>query len=81
MLGYSNITIKGQVTIPDGLRRYFKLKPQSRVVLIQEDDGIKVKRVKDFLSLRGSVKAPDKPVDPKKMRQSYIDYLGLRKQT
>ena len=79
MLGYSNVTTKGQITLPIDLRKYFKLQPQSRVVILQESDGIKVKPVKDFLSLHGSVKAPATRPDAQKMRQLFIKYLSKRK--
>jgi len=48
------VTSKGQVTIPAGLRRKFKIEEGSKVEIVEEDGRIVVKRVISIYDLAGS---------------------------
>jgi antitoxin PrlF len=45
----SQLTVKGQVTLPKELRERFDLKPGSRVAFEAEADGIKVRPVRETI--------------------------------
>lgn len=79
MIGYSSVTQKGQVTIPADIRRELGLLPRQKVIIVKEEDGAKIKPVKDFFSLRGSVKPRSRPENFKAMRREFIKYLSRRK--
>lgn len=79
MIGYSSITQKGQVTIPVEIRKELGLLPRQKVIIVKEKDGAKIKPVKDFFSLFGSIKAKSRPEDFKAMRKRFIQYLSKRK--
>lgn len=74
------ITQKGQVTIPAKIRRELGLLPKQKVIIVKEADGAKIKPVKDFFSLFGSVKPRSRPENFKAMRKEFIKYLSKRKQ-
>jgi AbrB family looped-hinge helix DNA binding protein len=48
------VTSKGQVTIPAGLRKKFKIEEGSKVDIVEEDGKIVVKRVISIYDLAGS---------------------------
>ncbi len=55
----SQLTVKGQVTVPKELRERFKLGPGSRVAFEEEADGIKVRPVrKTIMDWAGSLRSP-----------------------
>ncbi|MDA1317304.1 MAG: AbrB/MazE/SpoVT family DNA-binding domain-containing protein [bacterium] len=81
MIGYSSVTQKGQVTIPIDIRNYLGIKKGDSVLFVKEHDGVRIKQVDDFFSLKGSVHSKGKKSDSKKMRKSFIDYLSTRKTT
>jgi AbrB family looped-hinge helix DNA binding protein len=80
MLQTPTITQKGQVTIPAEIRRELGLLPRQRVIIIKEADGAKIKPLKDFFSLFGSVKPKSRPENFKAMRKKFVQYLSKRKQ-
>jgi antitoxin PrlF len=43
----SQLTVKGQVTLPKDLRQRFNLEPGSRVTFEEEPDGIKVRPMRE----------------------------------
>jgi antitoxin PrlF len=45
----SQLTAKGQVTLPKDLRERFNLEPGSRVAFEEEPDGIKVRPVRETI--------------------------------
>jgi len=56
----SQLTVKGQVTLPKDLRERFQLGPGSRVAFEAEADGIKVRPVrKTILDWAGTLKSPE----------------------
>ena len=81
MIGYSTVTQKGQITIPADIRQNLGLLPRTRVVVVQEADGAKIKPEIDLLSLRGSITPKSKPENFKQMRQEFIRYLSGRKKS
>jgi AbrB family looped-hinge helix DNA binding protein len=48
------VTSKGQVTIPAGLRRRFRIEEGSKVEIVEEDGRIVVRRVTSIYDLAGS---------------------------
>ena len=50
---------KGQITIPESLRKQYELHDGESILLIPVENGIIVKRVCDMKSLRGSMKEID----------------------
>src|SRR6516165_12641344 len=56
----SQLTIKGQVTLPKELRERFNLAPGSRVAFEEEADGIKVRPVrKTIMDWAGTLRSPE----------------------
>ena len=56
MIYTTTLTQKGQVTIPIEIRKYLGLKPYEKVEFKKNNNQITIKKSKDFLSLRGSIK-------------------------
>ncbi|HMD84025.1 MAG TPA: AbrB/MazE/SpoVT family DNA-binding domain-containing protein [Terriglobia bacterium] len=55
----SQLTVKGQVTLPQELRRRFNLGAGSRVAFEEEADGIKVRPVrKTIVHWAGTLRSP-----------------------
>ena len=55
----SRLTVKGQVTLPQELRRRFNLGPGSRVAFEEETDGIKVRPVRQsIMHWAGTLRSP-----------------------
>ena len=50
---------KGQIAIPESLRKQYELHDGESILLIPVENGIIVKRVCDMKSLRGSMKEID----------------------
>lgn len=75
MLYTSTVTQKGQVTIPQDIRKKLGLKPYEKVAFVVEEGTVMLKRPpKDFLSLKGSLKSKKKFSDEeadKAIRDSY----------
>lgn len=51
----SKMTTKGQVTIPVSLRRKLGVEPADRVVFVEKEDAILVKKIPDVGELYGSL--------------------------
>ena len=79
MLQTSTITQKGQITIPAEIRRRLGLMPTQKVIIIQEGNEAKIKPVRDFFSLRGSIKPKSRPENFKAMRKEFVKFLSKRK--
>jgi AbrB family looped-hinge helix DNA binding protein len=73
----STITQKGQVTIPIALRKKLQLKPNDKVTFYEENNEIKLKKAKDFLSLQGSIQTK-LPFNLRKIRASAKAYVAER---
>ncbi len=52
----SSLTQKGQVTIPQEIRKHLKLKPSDKVFFIKHEDSVIIKPARSFLDIEGSVK-------------------------
>ncbi|MEI6462551.1 MAG: AbrB family transcriptional regulator [bacterium] len=59
----TNLTQKGQVTIPIQIRKFLGLKPREKITFTKIKDKVTIAPAKDFLSLMGSVKSPLKYTD------------------
>ena len=73
----TTITQKGQVTIPQWVRKMTNLKPRQRVVVTLRDNEVVITPAIDFFSLRGSVKTR-KPFNIKKMTEAAQKYVTKR---
>ena len=56
MIYSSILTQKGQVTIPQEIRKHLKLKPSDKVFFIKYEDNVVLKPARSFLDIEGSVK-------------------------
>ena len=55
----SQLTVKGQITLPKAIRERFRLRPGDRVALEPEGDGIKVRPVRrTILDWAGRLRSP-----------------------
>jgi len=59
----SSLTQKGQVTIPQEIRKHLKLKPLDRVFFVKDKDSVVIKPANSFLNAEGSVKTKIKYSD------------------
>ena len=51
-----SVTTKGQTTIPADIRRKQGIRAKDKVLVYEDKGEIKIKKVQDFFSLKGSVK-------------------------
>ena len=66
----SQLTVKGQITLPKQLRERFRLQPGDRVGLEPEVDGIKVRPVrKTILDWAGTLTLPEPDVSDDEIRK------------
>jgi AbrB family looped-hinge helix DNA binding protein len=66
----SQLTIKGQVTLPKELRERFNLAPGSRVAFEEEADGIKVRPVrKTIMDWAGTLRPPEPGLPDAELRR------------
>lgn len=69
-MNVSQLTIKGQVTLPKALRQRFNLVPGSRVAFEEEPDGIKVRPVrKTIMDWAGTLRSPVPRVSDAEIRR------------
>ncbi len=75
----SQLTIKGQVTLPKQLRERFSLQPGSRVAFEEEADGIKVRPVRGtILEWAGSLRSPEPGLSHTEIRRRVKKAVGRR---
>ena len=66
------VTEKGQVTIPQAIRRAIGLQPRDRVSFEVEGEVVKIRRVSSkLLQGFGAVKPGNKPEDFQKLRKNF----------
>ena len=76
----SQLTVKGQVTLPQELRRRFNLGPGSRVTFEAEAGGIKVRPVgKTILDWAGTLRSPEAGLSDAEIRRRVKKAVGRRK--
>jgi antitoxin PrlF len=76
----SQLTVKGQVTLPKELRERFNLKPGSRVAFKEEADGIKVHPVrKTIMDWAGTLLSPVPPLSDRGNQASGEESRGRRR--
>lgn len=49
----ATVSTKGQITLPVVARRALGIKPQDRVTIVMENNGIVIKAAPDFMKLAG----------------------------
>jgi len=75
----SQLTVKGQVTVPKELRERFNLEPGSRVAFEEEADGIKVRPVrKTILDWAGSLRSPEPALSQAEIRRRVKQEVAKR---
>ena len=75
----SRLTVKGQVTLPQELRRRFGLGPGSRVAFEEEADGIKVRPVREtILNWAGSLRSPQAGLSDAEIRRRVKKAVAAR---
>ena len=75
----SRLTVKGQVTLPQELRRRFGLGPGSRVAFEENSDGIKVRPVREtILNWAGSLRSPQGRASDAEIRRQVKKAVALR---
>jgi len=66
----SQLTVKGQITLPKAIRERFRLRPGDRVALEPEADGIKVRPVhRTILDWAGSLRSPGRALSDDAIRK------------
>jgi len=77
----SNISVKGQITLPISFRRKLGIKPHDRLLMELEGDGIRVKRAPDFFALKGFLgKALPRKEEKRRMLKAVAAHvLGTRR--
>ena len=75
----SRLTVKGQVTLPQELRRRFSLGPGSRVAFEEKADGIKVRPVREtILNWAGSLRSPQAELSDAEIRSRVKKSVAAR---
>ena len=75
----SRLTVKGQVTLPQELRRRFALGPGSRVAFEENPDGIKVRPVREtILNWAGSLRSPHAGLSDAEIRRRVKKAVAAR---
>ena len=75
----SRLTVKGQVTLPQELRRRFSLGPGSRVAFEENVDGIKVRPVREtILNWAGSLSSPQAGLSDAEIRRRVKKSVAAR---
>lgn len=64
----SPVTQKGQITLPQAVRKSLGIKPKTRVSIVLKKGLVEVKAIPDIVDLAGSIKAP-KHLDALKARE------------
>ena len=77
MIGYSTVTLKGQITIPADIRRELGLEPGEKVVIRKEAHQAIIAPAPNFFSLAGSLKST-RPISLKAARKRARELLGRR---
>jgi AbrB family looped-hinge helix DNA binding protein len=66
----SQLTVKGQVTIPQELRRRFNLEPGSRVAFEEDAGAIRVRPVREtILDWAGTLRSPESGLSDAEIRR------------
>ncbi len=79
IIGYSNVTQKGQVTIPSVIRKYLGITEKERVAFIKKEDEIIIKPFKSITELSGSLHNPSAPpLETRRAKERFKNYLANR---
>jgi AbrB family looped-hinge helix DNA binding protein len=75
----ARLTVKGQVTLPQELRRRFNLGAGSRVAFEEEADGIKVRPLREtILNWAGSLRSPQAGLSDAEVRRRVKKAVAAR---
>ena len=78
-MSVSSITKKWQTTIPKDIRKLLDLDPNDKILYQVEGQRVFLKPIKgNILDLKGSVKAKEKPIDFKALRNMTKKKIGRK---
>lgn len=77
MIFRTNITQKGQLTIPKSIRDRLKLRPNIQVTVTYENEAIKIKPTHTILDIAGAFR-PKKVVSALELRKKMSQNYGKR---
>ena len=66
---YSSVSPKGQITLPADLRKKLGIKPKDHVRIVEQEDGIFIKRVPRFSEFFMSIPALKTPMSVEEMTE------------
>lgn len=72
------ISKRGTLTLPKEIRERENIKTPGKVKIELDDTGIKIKPVRHFVSLYGSVIHKGKPLDYRKLRSSFAQEVAQK---
>lgn len=79
ILGYSNITQKGQITIPAVIRKFLGITKNRKVMFVKKNGEIIVKLIPSFENLFGILKKKNqKPLNKELAKENFKNYLAKR---
>ncbi len=74
----TSVTQKGQATIPAAIRQLLGIKTNTKIVFeLNDNNEVSIKPVKDFFTLKGSVKT-NKPFDIQAMEKAVQDAIVIK---
>lgn len=74
----TSVTQKGQATIPALIRQKLGIMPNTKIIFeINENNDVVIKPVKDFFSLKGSIKSA-KPFTIEAMERAVADGITFK---
>ena len=71
-----SITSQGQISIPAQIRRLLGLSKTSKAIVSVENDKVMIEPVKDFLTMRGSLKTNKKPLSNEKLHDLFASSVA-----
>lgn len=71
MIYLVSITSQGQISIPAEIRRKLGLSRTSKAIVSTLNDKVTIEPVRDFLSMRGSLKTDKKPLSNKELHDLF----------
>jgi AbrB family looped-hinge helix DNA binding protein len=76
---YATISSKNQITLPAKLLAAMGLKPSDRIEIAQQGGELRLRKIPDFLSLKGSLKGPRVPNERELMMRAVGAHVTGRK--
>jgi len=72
----TNISVKGQITLPVRMRRKLGIKPRDRVLIEEADDAIVIRKAADLFEFKGFLgKALPADEERKRMQKAVANHV------